>query len=293
MIAALQKQLHKPTQLSAAEKEAYLRRMMREMGRVLVAYSGGVDSSYLALIATQELGQNAVCVMGLSPSVSEFQRAEALKTAELKSFNFQTTETGELANPDYSANPQNRCYFCKSELYDKLTEIATERQIEFVIDGTNADDLGDHRPGRTAAEERKVTSPLAAVDLTKEDIRQMSKLHGLSGWDKPASPCLSSRIAHGVPVTIKRLSQVEKAEDFLRSEGFKEFRVRVHDDLARIEIGRGELIRATDMQFMERATAAFKAVGFKYVTLDLEGFRSGSLNAAAADKKDFEVKTTE
>jgi pyridinium-3,5-biscarboxylic acid mononucleotide sulfurtransferase len=285
MIATPQKQLNTTILTSAAEKELELRRLMREMKRVLVAYSGGVDSSYVALIATQELGPDALCVMGLSPSVSEFQRLEARKTALAGSFNYRNIDTDELGLPDYRANPQNRCYFCKSELYDKLAVIAAEENIEFVIDGTNADDTGDHRPGRTAAEERKVLSPLVEIGMTKDDIRLLSKLHGLSSWDKPASPCLSSRIAYGIPVTIERLSQVERGEILLRSEGFKEFRVRVHGDLVRIEIARDELKMAMDLVMFDRLTNDFKKLGFKYVTLDMEGFRSGAMNVEPAIRR--------
>lgn len=263
---------------TAEEKEQNLRRLMREMQRVLVAFSGGVDSSYLALVATQEIGGNAFCVTGISPSVSQTQREEAEKIARDFNFNFQTIQTDELENPLYQANPTNRCYHCKTELYGKLSSLATEKQIKFILDGTNADDARDYRPGRAAAQEKYVRSPLIEIGLSKNEIRELSKKQGLSTWDKPSSPCLSSRIAYNVPVTIERLSKIERGEEILRTEGFREFRVRVHEEIVRLEIAPSEMQRALNLNVTEKLAEKFRALGFKYVTLDLHGYRSGAMN---------------
>ncbi len=264
--------------LTAEEKEQNLRRLMREMQRVLVAYSGGVDSAYLALIATQELGENAVCITGISPSVSQIQREEAERTAADFDFHFRTIQTDELENPTYQANPTNRCFHCKTELYGKLSALAKEKKIKYILDGTNTDDLGDYRPGKIAATEKGVRSPLIEVGFNKNEIRKQSKKHNLLTWDKPASPCLSSRIAYGVPVTIERLSKVERGEAILRGLGFREFRVRVHDEIVRLEIAPNEMEKALSLEMTEKLADIFCNLGFKYVTLDLHGYRSGAMN---------------
>lgn len=277
-MAAAAKNKRESVLSSAEQKEKNLRRMMREMRTVLVAYSGGVDSAYLALIATQELSENAVCILGVSPSVSQIQREEAAVIAAQFKFNFEQIQTDELDNPDYQANPNNRCYFCKTELYGKLSALAQKKNIKYILDGTNADDAGDYRPGKTAAKEKGVRSPLVEANLSKNEIRELSKKHDLPSWDKPASPCLSSRIAYGTPVTIARLSKVEKGEAVLRKLGFREFRVRLHDELVRLEIAPNELEKALNLEITEIMTREFKQLGFRYVTLDLQGYRSGALN---------------
>lgn len=262
-------------QTSIEEKEQHLRSLMRELKKVLVAFSGGVDSAYLALIANQELQANALCVMGISPSVAEKERQMAKEIAENFKLNFQTIETEELKNPNYQANPTNRCYFCKTELYTKLNSIADNRTI---LDGSNTDDLGDYRPGREAAKENGVKSLLIEVGLSKAEIRELSKKHGLPTWDKPASPCLSSRIAYGIPVSIERLTKVERGEKFLRELGFREFRVRLHDEIVRLEISPNEMEKVLNKNLIDSIAEKFRKIGFRYVTLDLQGFRSGAMN---------------
>jgi len=259
-------------------KEERLREIFRELESVVVAYSGGVDSSYVAYIANAELGPRAVCITGQSASLPAYQRAEIDRIVEKFGFQHEIIQTEELENPGYSANNPDRCFFCKDELYTKLESVARGRGIQNIVDGSTIDDLGDYRPGRRAAMQHAVRSPLIEVGLSKTEVRELSRRATLPTWDKPASPCLSSRIAYGTTVTIERLSKVDRGEEILREFGFREFRVRHHDQLVRLEIAQAEMDRVMRKEVFQKLAARFRELGFKYVTLDLEGFRSGSMN---------------
>lgn len=259
-------------------KEERLREIFRELESVVVAYSGGVDSSYVAYIANSELGPRAVCITGQSASLPAYQRAEIDRVVERFGFQHEVIQTEELDNPGYSANNPDRCFFCKDELYTRLESVARGRGIQNIVDGSTVDDLGDYRPGRRAALQHAVRSPLIEAGLNKSEVRELSRRATLPTWDKPASPCLSSRIAYGTTVTIERLSKVDRGEEILREFGFREFRVRHHDQLVRLEIAQAEMDRVMRKEVFQKLAARFRELGFKYVTLDLEGFRSGSMN---------------
>jgi len=259
------------------DKERALCDTLASLGSVIVAYSGGADSAYLAFIAHRTLGDRAVAVTADSPSYPERHRQLAIQVARDFGLRHEIIQTGELERPEYRANPSNRCYYCKHELYTHLSRIAAGRGA-VIVDGNNADDRGDYRPGRQAAREFGVRSPLDEVDLSKEEIRALSRQAGLPTWDEPASACLSSRIPYHTEVTDEKLRTIERAEQSLRALGFRVFRVRHHDDLARIEIARAEMPRALDPDMSEAIVRALKEAGYRYVSLDLQGYRTGSLN---------------
>jgi len=259
------------------EKARALRETLSSIGSVVVAYSGGVDSAYLAYMAHDELGDRALAITADSASYPERHRRLAFQIAEQFGLSHEIVHTGELERPEYRANPTNRCYFCKHELYTHLTRIAA-RHSAVVVDGSNADDRGDYRPGRQAAREFGVRSPLDEVGLEKTEIRELSRLAGLPSWDEPASACLSSRIPYYAEVTDEKLRMIERAEQAVRTLGFRVCRVRHHDDLARIELGRDELPRALDPGTTAAIVREVKAVGYRHVTIDPRGYRTGSLN---------------
>lgn len=264
--------------LDATAKEERLRELFRQLDSVIVAYSGGVDSSYVAYIANAELGPRAVCITGQSASLPAYQREEIDRVVERFGFHHEIIHTEELENPGYRANNADRCFFCKDELYTRLESVARSRNIQDIVDGSTVDDLNDYRPGRQAATQHAVRSPLIEVGLNKTEVRELSRRVELPTWDKPASPCLSSRIAYGTTVTIERLSKVDRGEEILREFGFREFRVRHHDKLVRLEIAQSEMDRVLRRDVIDQLAARFRELGFKYVTLDLQGFRSGSMN---------------
>jgi pyridinium-3,5-biscarboxylic acid mononucleotide sulfurtransferase len=259
-------------------KLASLRAHLRSLGRLLIAYSGGVDSAFLAWAAHRELGGDMLAVLADSPSLARSQMQDAVAFAAEQGIPLHILETGELEHAEYRRNDGARCFYCKDELFTKMEAYRQQRGFDAIAYGVNLDDQGDYRPGQKAARRHGIAAPLLAAQLTKLDIRQLAREAGLRLWDKPASACLASRIEYGREVTRENLSAVERGEESLRQLGFRQFRVRHHGEIARLEIARDELPRAMTLEMAAELTAIFKALGFLYVTLDLEGFRSGSMN---------------
>ncbi|HEY3616080.1 MAG TPA: ATP-dependent sacrificial sulfur transferase LarE [Candidatus Sulfotelmatobacter sp.] len=260
-------------------KNSLLQAELRQLGRVLVAYSGGVDSAFLAWAAHRALGASMLAVIADSPSLARTHLNDAIAFAKEQNIPIEVISTSELDRPEYARNDGQRCFQCKDELFVVMEKLREARSFDAIAYGVNFDDQGDFRPGQQAAKQHHVAAPLLKAGLTKQEIRELARLAGLRIWDKPASACLSSRIEYGRPVTREALDVVERGEDAVRGLGFRQFRVRHHGDIVRIEIAREELERALNPAMAAQFSAIFKALGFKFVTLDLEGFRSGSMNA--------------
>ncbi|MGA8430672.1 MAG: ATP-dependent sacrificial sulfur transferase LarE [Candidatus Sulfotelmatobacter sp.] len=267
-----------PEDRSLTAKNQLLERSLASSGRVLVAYSGGVDSAYLAWVAHKVLGENMLAVIADSASLARTQLADAVAFANEEKIPLEVIATSELDRPEYARNDGQRCFHCKDELFSVMEDLRAARGFDSIAYGVNLDDQGDFRPGQAAARQHHIATPLLAAALTKQDIRDLACEAGLRIWNKPASACLSSRIEYGRPVTREALSVVEQGEDALRFLGFTQFRVRHHGEIVRIEIAREELSRALHSDMAVEFTRIFKTLGFKFVTLDLEGFRSGSMN---------------
>jgi uncharacterized protein len=269
--------------MDLSAKQTRLEDSLRLLGRTLVAYSGGVDSAYLAWAAHKVLGNDMLAVIADSPSLARTHLQDALAFAREQGIPIEAIQTAEMERPEYLRNDRQRCFHCKDELFQVMEAFAAERGFQSIAYGVNVDDQGDFRPGQAAARQHHVATPLLDAGLTKADIRLLAQQAGLRVWDKPASACLSSRIEYGRPVTREALSAVERGEEALHQLGFRQVRVRHHGEIARIEIARDEMPRALTVEMFAELTQIFKSLGFTFVTLDTEGFRSGSMNSAKAD----------